>query len=362
METFHSLQHPAPNMVPGMRVTTHHFDQIFAWISALSADGLSIFMGGKAFGLIGTNPQAQKTNFDLQIEDDVLVLKKFAVMFPDGRLAAGSEGLTAEIQYSLTSLVGGTYDILLICDPQQHQAFGTPDPAETPYRHPYRNPACRLDVVPSGSLALDTSPEAIKIAELSFEQDCFRFSESYIPPCVHLRGYQTLWQKYLDYRRNWRQFYTYSVDILQKTSPSDPSPVIQSLRKMAEEIGQYTAQNSVRVQGLGRTAAPLELIQLCTSLAAMFHFYLETLPNEAELIELFKRHVKSLPGYDDFQRQGFRDAVRTAANLVHDPLDMAHSLQVLDVFFDEALTTWHRLSEASQLLYVPAETSKMFIR
>ncbi|MEM9886185.1 MAG: hypothetical protein AAF849_09855, partial [Bacteroidota bacterium] len=117
-------QHAAPNVVAGVNFNVERFEELFAWMSALSADSVQALLLPNAYGLVTAFDG--KTALELKKESDKLLLNRCSAITSSGGIIGIFESVTPTLTLELPLDLKRSqiYTVTVEIDPRNRRAFG----------------------------------------------------------------------------------------------------------------------------------------------------------------------------------------------------------------------------------------------
>ena len=261
---------PAPHLVSGMHYNLERFQELYAWISALQKDNISLTMLPYRFGLLSF--EYPTSDFNLELNGFELRLIRCCGFTESGSIIGIFEGVTPPLIFDTNNLEkDGIYEILLCVDTVKRNPIGEDKGDDQVKRLPFNIPKYSFDIysrgenertklkdktIPVGIITKEEQKEnknfnnekdassfkdAIPIGVLSKDGEKVNFVK-FVPPSIHVGASDILWKKYLEYEKIFENLYDSFLHLGKVIVPEELDVDMVNLKRLTIHLGNYVAQ------------------------------------------------------------------------------------------------------------------------
>ena len=191
------INHAAPNVVPGTNFNSQRFQEMFAWISAMTADVARSTMTSNQFGLL--IPFDGKAALQLDKKESLLTLRRCSGITPGGKVIGIFEDITPVLEKSISEYhldPKMQYHIVIEVKTVKRTAFG-PSTKELPLRPQFSMPDYQIHVQQIDQ-TIGHQTNAFPIGLLTYKSGDWELG-NYIPPCAQIGAHEVLRDRYRNY-------------------------------------------------------------------------------------------------------------------------------------------------------------------
>lgn len=354
------LQHRAVNWVDGMKISRRHFQETENYLRDHIRDTTSLFLSDYNFGLLPPYKEGKSTksnDFELaeKITNEIEVrLKTCHAITPGGcRIAIENEGihyLTFNQSFgdrnSLTedrALDGKeeVYDLLLIVNPFDPVPYGSPDPEETPPRHPYSTPKYELKLLHSSNTNTEFfGAHHLLIGKIIYRGGKYHLDETYIPPCTSMESHPLLIKYYERYRGLVNDLQQNSLRIIHKIHLKNrPSDIAKNVKMLCETLLDYIATAYFSYKTIGHRQPPVYTVEKFSTLSNLIYTRLHCLP-EREKEELLKYFLE----WTDITPSIFLNMLSACIEINYNHYNVGECMSTVRQFLEVTDTIWEKLN------------------
>ena len=247
-----------------------------------------------------------------------------------------SYSIKSDIEKNITQ-----WDIILSVDPFDREAFGPPDPHETPPRHPNSRPTYKLFVMPKGEIHLnELGSHYLTIGRIRKDSNRFAVDSAFIPPCTTINSHPELMNYYTSFGQIFRGLEGSNKLIISKINErASKDPLANNILKVCSEVERFIADISFDYRNKAESYPPVDIIGYVSRLA--HHIY----SNLCFLTPIQKEDVlKYFYEWSDISPGSFEEMTANTLELVYDHSDIRASMVQSNIFLHNILDLWQRLS------------------
>ena len=223
------------------------------------------------------------------------------------------------------------WTIILRINSDDQDLLGSPDPNETPLRHPYAAPRITVEALPAEDLVtINAYRDAVPIAQVTREYNGMAQVKSYTPPLTVLRASQemvTAWQ-------NWRQRIveteTFLYEIIRKINDKHihgkHNALSQDLMNLTSAITRYFNDHFDRYLVQLPTKPPVELVLWFKGLARVIVSEMRLSANSDNLEKYIAFFI------NDKERFQLLQLSTMVKDLRYDHGDIRNSMEIIERF------------------------------
>lgn len=318
--------HAAPNVVPGTNFNTQRFEELFAWISSLSADVARSAFAPNQYGLL--LPFDGKQALQLEKIENLIILRRCAGITPAGHLIGVFGNITPTIEYRLEEDLMDAreqYYMLVEVDGKRRIPFG-PETEDLPQRPQFSMPAYKLHVQPLNQ-PLGKWANAIPIGKLRNEAGEWCLGE-YIPPTAQIGAQELLEEKYRSYKEAIYVMLNAQPNIIRQTDTFRDKAMIE-LREFTMQCGSYLATQKPVMEGLTLSGQPYKLFEIWLGFANLIDFLLNCLTDRPGFYDLLHQNTRSVNGIEYTTRR-LSDTLGTLTEHQYDHTNMLQTINAID--------------------------------
>lgn len=290
------------NWVDGMKMSKTHLLQLQQAVEDRFRDLRSLQDPFMDHGLLGRGP-AGEAALDLSVSFEgrskfLVELRQCRAVTPAGSrvelLATDTPlRLNGEIPEQLM-VEGDAFDIVLRASPVLKEPYGTPDPAESPIRHPYLRPAWTIEMAPVKELRQSNSSDHITIARMRVVKDELEQDQGHIPPALFMSSLPQLVEFVREYTKFLKDVERDLMRIVIKLN------VVKDLTELQTSV-DYLCRSGLRFleTGIGPIAItgtamrPREIVMHAAQFARTLHHAIELLTGRGKdaLLDYVREHT-----------------------------------------------------------------------
>ncbi|WP_324679433.1 type VI secretion system baseplate subunit TssK [Hymenobacter sp. GOD-10R] len=358
----------AVNWVDGMKLSQQHFLDTDLQVQDLVRDTASLFLTDYNFGLL---PPVKGATVSSEIEllekvgnsVEVRLARCNAITAGGCRIAINPESakytaLRAAFRVDTTveEAQRASYDIILTVNPFRRVPLGTPDPEESPMRHPFTDSYYDLKVVHTAQINADElGAHFLTIGRIMLREGRYVVDENFIPPCTSMNSHSRLMKYYKDFGYQLNQLQINSFKIVRKIyDRQQASTISRSIEAMCTKVLDYLCQIFFNYRSLDYQHPPVHLLDYFNNLASMVYTGLYCMPakDKEELLNYFYEWTDVTPNY-------FESMLLNLVEMTYTHHNIGASMQTVEDFLAVMVKLWARLSG---LEYIGQHKENILIR
>lgn len=334
------LNHPAPNIVPGVNLTADRFTAIYAWITAQMSDVIQSTRPPFHFGLV--IPDDAQPSLQLDKIGPQLVLTRCIGITPAGQLIGHfnelHQPLTLEIEEK--QLRGNEkYQVLVEISQNIRHGFG-PESTDFPMRPLFSRVDHKLHVQLATQSMAET-PNVLPIGTMEMEYGEWKLSK-YIPPCAQIGANPMLRERQRIYQEELRNMLHLFPQIIVNTDAYHEKSMVE-LREFTIFLGAYLSSAQCRYSHIGECGNPFLLFELWSTVARQASFLLQCLKDRPGFYNLLNENTRQRSGVY-FTPQSWDMAIQDMANLMYNHYDILLAVKITDHFLEAIVPVFKALA------------------
>ncbi|MDR1222167.1 MAG: type VI secretion system membrane-associated complex protein TssK [Tannerella sp.] len=233
------------------------------------------------------------------------------------------------------------WDVILIVHPFGRVPTGTPDPDETPPRHPFADRAYTLSIKPIGQINVEElGMHHLIIGRIIKKGEMYEVDKTYIPPCMTMLSHPDLKTYYERFGKYLNDIEVASQKIIQKILENDRSITIaKNTQLLCEHVLGYIVSVYFKYRNMGRNYAPIEIADIFSSFAHMCFVSLNFIPKKQreEMLQYFYEWSDVTPG-------NFVEILTEMLEVVYDHHNIRLIMEKTEYFLSVFSALWIKLS------------------
>ncbi len=233
------------------------------------------------------------------------------------------------------------YSVVLSVNPYERVPAGTPDPEETPPRHPHVLNGIDLVVLPAEQVsAAEMSLNHLVIGQLVRKNGHISVNEQFIPPCTAIVSHPALIRYYEQFSSLLNDIQMSSFRIIEKVSSNERSTELaKNIKYLCEKMLDYIAQVFFSYRNMVHQQAPVVMVNVFSNLAHIFYMTLHYPGTRAkeEMLKYFYEWRDVTPG-------NFEDLLVKTIDIAYDHYHIQHSMQQVHDCMLVLSALWNKLS------------------
>lgn len=233
------------------------------------------------------------------------------------------------------------WDIFLCVNLFDRVPTGIPDPDETPLRHPNAKPKYELIVKKTGAMNMaEVGLNQLLIGRVVKNGDRFDVDKSFIPPCTSMISTDDLSDYYETFGKQLSEIEMSAYKIIQKINDrTNNSSIANNVKLVSEDLMKYIAQIYFSYRNKGRFMAPIEVIDIFSSLAHIILISINFIPKKEreEMLQYFYEWSEVTPG-------NFTDLLSAMSEITYDHNKIRKMMNLTDHFLNMFAQLWIKLS------------------
>jgi hypothetical protein len=229
------------------------------------------------------------------------------------------------------------WDIILSVDPFHRIPVGTPDPEETPPRHPDAESSYALYVMPKGEInTMESGRHHLTIGRIHRDGDRYSVDTQYIPPCTSMSSHPELSEYYDRFAEMFNSIEKSSKAIVGKMhGHSNRSDLERNIQTVCRNVMRYIACIYFDLRNRGRLSAPIEIVNYVSSTAHTVYSELSLLATR-EKVEMLKYFHE----WADVSPAAFEKLLSDALDIIYDHNDIRATMKCSDDFLHTFSKLW----------------------
>ncbi|HCC53258.1 MAG TPA: hypothetical protein DEQ30_15435 [Porphyromonadaceae bacterium] len=281
----YQLEKTMVNWVEGMKISNKHLKQMEDYFIDVVRDATNMRLTEHNFGLLPPY-KGEKLSSDFEIIERIsnhveIELRRCNAITPGGcrisiNPADASDYLKLDYPFEedvdVTEGEDGNlyWDVILVVRPFDRIPLATPDPNETPPRHPDAGKSYSLHIKPAGQINSEYfGMHHLIIGRVVKIADRYEVDRSYIPPCTSMSSHPDLKNYYEQFGKCLNDIEVSSHKIIQKINEQEnkSSTIANNIKLVCEHLLTYIATVYFNFRNTGRYYIPIEIINTFSSLA-----------------------------------------------------------------------------------------------
>ncbi len=344
------------NWVDGMKISKDHLVQMENYFIDIVRDATNMQLTSYSYGLLPPyKNEKQSSNFEIteRITNHVEIeLRQCNAVTPGGcRININpidhSEYLKLDFPFELEVDPKIKKDdqlfwnVILVVRPFERSPTGTPDPEETPPRHPDAGTDYKLFIKPVGQFNTEEfGMHHLVIGRVTKIGDRYEVDSGYIPPCTSMLSHPDLRKYYEQFGKHLNDIETSSHKIISKIYERENiSDVAKNTKQVCEYILNYIATIYFNFRNVGRFYAPINMINLFSSLAHTCLISINFIPKKKkeEMLQYFYEWSDVTPG-------NFMEMLSGMLELAYDHHNIRIMMEQTKYFLATFASLWIKLS------------------
>lgn len=233
------------------------------------------------------------------------------------------------------------WDVILVVRPFDRKPIGTPDPDETPPRHPDAGKDYALFVKPAGQINVDEfGVHHIIIGRVTKIGDRYEVDRNYIAPCTSMSSHPDLKKYYERFGKYLNDIEVSSQKIIQKIHERENiSDIAKNINLICEHLMTYISTIYFNYRNKGRNYTPVETLNVFSSLAHITFISINFIHKKKreEMLQYFYEWSDVTPG-------NFTEMLTDMLELVYDHHDIRAMMTRTEEFLSMFSALWIKLS------------------
>lgn len=234
------------------------------------------------------------------------------------------------------------WNVILIVRPFERIPVGTPDPEETPPRHPNARKNYILSIKPVGQINVsELGIHHLIIGQIVKHGDRYNVDQNYIPPCTSMLSHPELKQYYEIFGKYLNDIEIASRRIIQKIQDKEKKmDVAQNTDMLCKHLMDYIASIYFKYKNTGQFYTPLEITNIFSSFAHTCYICLHYISKKKreEMLQYFYEWSDMSPG-------NFMEMLSNMIEITYDHHNIRMVMEQIESFLSEFTQLWIKLSE-----------------
>jgi len=347
-------KHAAVNWIDGMKIARRHFLQTEDHFTDAIRDTASLFLHSYDFGLLPPF-RGQRVSCDFEMTERVTRQVELRLRHCNAVTAGGmrihiqpdayEEQLVRTFSFAEEAPQEdgqvNYYSVVLSVNPYERVPAGTPDPEETPPRHPHVLNGIDLVVLPAEQVsAAEMSLNHLVIGQLVRKNGHISVNEQFIPPCTAIVSHPALIRYYEQFSSLLNDIQMSSFRIIEKVSSNERSTELaKNIKYLCEKMLDYIAQVFFSYRNMVHQQAPVVMVNVFSNLAHIFYTTLHYPGTRAkeEMLKYFYEWRDVTPG-------NFEDLLVKTIDIAYDHYHIQQSMQQVHDCMLVLSALWNKLS------------------
>lgn len=344
------LNYDGINWVDGMKLSSGDFVHTDLYTQDLVRDGISVGLHGSNFGLLPAFAGYERSY-------DILMLKKNsnylevdvrvcnAVANDGSRINIAFQQGQVEASFSaymdVSKLPPGEHYVVLNVHSFKRNAFGEPNPEESPLRYPYVKKEYSIEIVNKQDVhQRQVSGSFLPIGKLIQNGQEVDLVQPYIIPSVSLESNPLLMDYHNNFYRLLHDFQLAAYRIMDKTvNRSKITELGLNIRFITEKILEYMASSFFEYRSILPQQSPIQLLKYFSDFAHIF-FNAVRLVEPAEREEMLKYFYE----WKDVTPGNFEERLSDLIEMRYEHLEIADSMACISDFMEVMVSLWGKLA------------------
>lgn len=342
----HTFTHLFANFYPGKITLAEEMNGIAEAVLSLVSDAVFSMQGPDGYGLMAT----PELKMSLTLAGKTLQLHSLAAVSPGGSLILQHPTFSPELCLDLPEDAREAEFFVFV------RAAMTLRDWNLPGVRP--NSLQALHKVPEYELCLKSVLEkdmpgqyrdALPVGRIYLKNGDYLLDDKYLPPCLHLKASDYLWQSLLQSRALWERMLRATHRILLQTTGVPYNAPLGDLHRLAFCIWHYMAGKKPEMNYLREKSHPSELVRLWAGIASLFGGYIPPSAHRTgEILQLMERYSQGRPGYI-FHQQDALSSAQGFSDMQYDSVRLGTVFNVLHDFLQQVCMAWIFLGETPNL-------------
>ncbi|MEN9917574.1 MAG: hypothetical protein RL662_10 [Bacteroidota bacterium] len=342
------------NWVDGMKTGKEHLEQMEDYFIDCVRDATNIQLTGYDFGMLPPS-YGDKTSSDFEILERITNHIEVELRQCNAITAGGcrininplnhSEYLKLNYPFDIEKDKSQNdenlyWDVILSIRPFDRVPTGTPDPDETPLRHPNVNVNYNLIVKPIGQISTEQlGMNHLVIGRITRIGDRFEVDKSYIPPCTSMSSHPALIAYYEQFGKYLNDIETSSHKMLQKINERENnSSIALNIKLVCEDLLRFISSVYFSYRNKGRFYPPVDTLNVFSSLAHTCFVSIDFIPKKKreEMLQYFYEWGDVTPG-------NLIDLLSEVLEMTYDHHNIRHMMDRTDKLLSVLSFLWIKL-------------------
>ncbi len=344
------------NWVDGMKISKNHLIQTEDYFIDVIRDATNMRLTDFNFGLLPPHKN-EKQSSDFEITERIsnhveIELRQCNAITPGGcriNINPVNPSEYLKLDYPFESDIDSKkkadeqlfWDVILVVRPFDRIPLGTPDPEETPPRHPDARKDYRLFIKPTGQINADEfGMHHLVIGRVTKIGDRYEVDNSYIPPCTSMSSHPDLRKYYERFGKYLNDIETSSHKIIMKIYEKENiSDIAKNIKQVCEHLLSHIATVYFSFRNAGRFYSPFEVSNLSSSLAHVCLISINFTPKKKkeEMLQYFYEWSDVTPG-------NFMEILSEMVELAYNHHNIRHTMEQSEHFLSTFSALWIKLS------------------
>lgn len=233
------------------------------------------------------------------------------------------------------------WDVILVVRPFDRTPLGTPDPEETPPRHPDAGKSYALFIKPAGQIKVDEfGMHHLIIGRVTKIGDRYEVDRNYIPPCTSMSSHPDLKKYYERFGKYLNDIEISSHKIIQKIHERENiSDIAKNINLVCEHLLTNISTIYFNYRNKGRYYSPIETLNVFSSLAHLTFVSINFIhkKKKEEMLQYFYEWSDVTPG-------NFTEMLTDMLELIYDHHDIRSLMTRTEEFLSMFAALWIKLS------------------
>ncbi|MEM9258840.1 MAG: hypothetical protein AAGA62_04275, partial [Bacteroidota bacterium] len=303
-----SRNHWAVNWVDGMKINKSHFQEQEAYFNELASLLAESSLTDHTYGLLpsgGGSPE-----MELVVTSERVELRSCRAITRGGHLILVGPENNADLQRRMSDLMYGrdfseadAWSVVLRLHPDDRMEIGTPNPDETPLRHPYTSVRMSLEVLPTQHLRDPGAyHHALPLAKILRGYQGIERERDYIPPVTSTLASDQL----LQLHQHWKELLltmegdTFEIikKIKDKHRNNQGNQLSADLLHLAQAVIRYINEHFDPYRVLLPSRPPLTLFLWFMSLARTIRNEVRLAGNSENMLSYMAHFIEGVSATD----------------------------------------------------------------
>lgn len=351
-----SLTKKLVNWVDGMKISKNHLAQTEDYFIDIVRDTNSIRLTNYNFGML---PPYRNENLsgDFEITERIsnhvgIELRKCNAITSGGcriNINPTDETEYMRLDYPFEKDIAAIesrneqlfWDVILVVRPFDRTPLGTPDPEETPPRHPDTVNSYSLFIKPAGQINVDEfGMHHLIIGRVTKISDRYEVDRTYIPPCTSMSSHPDLKKYYEQFGKYLNDIEVSSHKIIQKIHEREHiSDIGRNINLICEQLLSNISIMYFNYRNKGRHYTPIEALNVFSSLAHITFVSINFIQKKKreEMLQYFYEWSDVTPG-------NFTEMLTDMLELTYDHHNIRAMMSLTDDYLSMFSALWIKLS------------------
>ena len=354
---FFPLSKKLVNWVDGMKISKNHLSQTEDYFIDVVRDATNMRLNDYNFGILPPY-KSNELSSDFEITEKIsnyieIELRKCNAITAGGcrininpldqteylRLDYPFESDLASIENKKDDQL--FWDVILVVRPFDRKPIGTPDPDETPPRHPDSEKDYALFIKPAGQMKVDSfGMHHLIIGRVAKTGDRYEVDRNYIPPCTSMSSHPDLKKYYEKFGKYLNDIEVSSHKIIQKIHERENiSDIAKNINLVCEHLLISISSIYFNYKNKGRHYTPIETLDVFSTLAHTTFVSINFIHKKKreEMLQYFYEWSDVTPG-------NFTEMLTNMLELVYDHHNIRSMMSYTEDFLSMFSSLWIKLS------------------